>query len=217
MILPAPQPFDLDEVTLILAHIRERYPEQVANYFEFAFSTGMRTSELIGLKWGRVDWRRNQVTVDTAKVLSEEKGTKTNRVRNVDLTDRALAALTRQKAHSFLKGSDAAIFENPITGRAWADEQQQWRLFWVPTLKALGMRMREAYQTRHTYATLALMAGVNPAYIARQMGHANTGMLFKHYGRWIDGADKGAEAAKLNGAFVHVVSTEKPSRLNQKD
>ena len=61
--------------------------------------------------------------------------------------------------------------------------------------------MRDAYQTRHTYATLALMAGVNPAYIARQLGHANMAMLFKHYSKWIDGADAGREKSKLNKVF----------------
>ena len=45
------------------------------------------------------------------------------------------------------------------------------------------------------------MAGINPAYIASQLGHANTAMLFKHYAKWIKGADSGAEAAKSRAAF----------------
>jgi integrase len=45
------------------------------------------------------------------------------------------------------------------------------------------------------------MAGVNPAYIATQLGHADTTMLFKHYAKWIKGADSGAEAAKARAAF----------------
>lgn len=66
---------------------------------------------------------------------------------------------------------------------------------------SIRYRACAAYQTRHTFATLALMAGVNPAYIARQLGHANTAMLFKHYSKWIDGADAGREKSKLNGVF----------------
>jgi len=73
--------------------------------------------------------------------------------------------------------------------------------FFQPALKALGVRQRPAYNTRHTYATVALMAGVNRAYIARQLGHANTAMLFKHYAKWIEGADSGIEAGKLNAVF----------------
>ena len=54
--------------------------------------------------------------------------------------------------------------------------------------RRLGLRIRDAYQTRHTYATLALMAGVNRACIARQLEQANAAMLFKNYSKWIDGA-----------------------------
>ena len=58
-----------------------------------------------------------------------------------------------------------------------------------------------AYQTRHTYAANALAAGVNPAYIARQMGHKNAKMRFSVYAKWGDGADRGREKAKLEAAL----------------
>jgi integrase len=45
------------------------------------------------------------------------------------------------------------------------------------------------------------MGGLNPAYIARQLGHATTAMLFKHYAKWIEGANAGLEASKLNRVF----------------
>jgi len=83
-----------------------------------------------------------------------------------------------------------------------------------PTLKAVGLRHRDCYQTRHTFATTALMAGVNPAYIARQLGHTNMGMLLKHYARWIDGADKGREATLVNKLFVHELFTSGHGPLN---
>ena len=40
-------------------------------------------------------------------------------------------------------------------------------------------------QTRHTAATLWLAAGEAPEWIARQMGHASTEMLFKVYSRYV--------------------------------
>lgn len=52
------------------------------------------------------------------------------------------------------------------------------------------------YQTRHTFATTALMAGANPAYISRQLGHKTAEMVYKVYAKWIDGADRGREKAK---------------------
>ena len=74
-------------------------------------------------------------------------------------------------------------------------------------MKRLGLRYREPYQTRHTSATLALMAGANPSYIARQLGHTNANMLFRVYSKWIDGADKSREREKLDAAFVHDLCT----------
>lgn len=51
---------------------------------------------------------------------------------------------------------------------------------WCPTIKALGIRDRVA---RHTFATLCLMAGMNPAYVSRQMGHINAKMFFETYSK----------------------------------
>jgi integrase len=56
---------------------------------------------------------------------------------------------------------------------------------WYPTLRLLGLKKRRPYQTRHTTATLWLAAGENPEWIARQMGHATTKMLFTIYSRYV--------------------------------
>lgn len=193
-----PDPFTRDEMEGILAYMRERHHEQVANWYEFAFVTGLRPSEQIVLRWSKIDWARSKARIDTARVQNAEKGTKTNRVREIDLSARALDVLQSQRAYTFMKGPNAEVFENPNTNRAWWDEGVQRQSYFIPTLRALGLRHRDAYHTRHTFATLLLMGGVNPTWIAKQLGHANTGMLFKVYGRWIEGADRGAEANKAD-------------------
>ena len=38
---------------------------------------------------------------------------------------------------------------------------------------------------RHTAATLWLAAGENPEWVARQLGHTSTEMLFKTYSRFV--------------------------------
>lgn len=195
---PQPDPFEADEVSALLAHMEEHYPEPVLNYFEFAFQTGMRPSEIISLRWGDVDWKKRRARVSRARVDWEEKGTKTNKVRDIDLSGDALAVLKRQKAHTFLRGLDAEIFNNPNTGRAWPDEQVQRRRYYNPALQKLGLRQRDAYQTRHTFASLMLMGGINIAYLSKQLGHATITTTLTKYARWIDGADKGVEAGKMD-------------------
>ena len=49
----------------------------------------------------------------------------------------------------------------------------------------LGLKKRRPYQCRHTAATLWLAAGEAPEWIARQLGHTTTEMLFRVYSRYV--------------------------------
>ncbi len=197
-----PDPLTADERDRILAELHSRYDPRVWAYFAFAFSTGMRPEEMIALQWGDIDHAAGAIRVQRVRTFrgSEREGSKTHTERDVDLTPMALAALRAMKPHTHLKSD--YIFENPLTGEPWHDERAQRETYWTPTLKRLGIRQRRAYATRHTYATVALMGGVNPAYIAAQLGHSNTKMLFETYSRWIEGADKGAQKAALAAALT---------------
>lgn len=56
---------------------------------------------------------------------------------------------------------------------------------WKPLLCHLGIKYRRPYQMRHTCATLWLAAGESPEWIARQLGHSTTEMLFRTYSRYV--------------------------------
>lgn len=56
-----PDPFDREETERILTYIHEHYDEQVWNWYEFAFGTGMRPSEQIVVQWRDVDWKRQSI------------------------------------------------------------------------------------------------------------------------------------------------------------
>lgn len=192
-----PDPLTMEEVEDLLTWFRTNRSPQTLNYFEFAIFTGMRTSELLGLQWGDIDFRRGTAKVHRVVVNGEDKHTtKTARSRNVELMSRAIAALKRQKDHTFLTGG--RIFDDPLTGKPYVDDKAP-RLQWNAALKSLGMRERVAYQTRHTWVTMALMAGANPVWVAAQAGHS-VQMTLQTYGKWISGADKGREMAKLESS-----------------
>ena len=59
----------------------------------------------------------------------------------------------------------------------------------VYALRKGGVRYRNPYQTRHTWASMMLSAGEHPMWVASQMGHKDWGMIRRHYGRWIPDAD----------------------------
>jgi integrase len=185
--LEEPHPFTPDEVSKILASA----PEQARNLFQFAFWTGLRTSELIALEWGDIDWAKNVVRVRRASVRKLTKQPKTQSgERDVKLFPPALEALTRQKPFTFLAGE--RVFYNPRTNTPWETDGQIRKTAWTPVLKRAGVLYRNPYQTRHTYASTLLSAGENPLWVAQQMGHKDWGMIRRRYGRWIPEVDASA-------------------------
>jgi len=173
-------PFDQDEIKAIL----DAATGQARNLFQFAFFAGLRTSELIALEWDDIDWLKGLVRVSRAVVLKQEKGTKTKSgVRDVLLLPPALEALKNQKAFTYLEGK--RVFYNPRTNTPWETDGQIRKTSWAHILKKAGVRYRNPYQTRHTYASMMLSAGENTLWLATQMGHRDTEMIIKHYGRWI--------------------------------
>ena len=171
-------PFSLEEVWLFLNHVRKDYK----NYYTVRFFTGMRTSEIDGLTWEHVDFDRREIRVRQAYVKGVMGKTKTQESnRDIAMSPWVYEALLAQKAVTY--GRSKFVFCNR-NGEPM-DYHNVNRKVWYPTLRLLGLKPRNAYQTRHTAATLWLAAGEAPEWIARQMGHANTMMLFKVYSRYV--------------------------------
>ncbi|GAA5172413.1 site-specific integrase [Viridibacterium curvum] len=172
------QPFSLDEVRLILQTVREDYRD----YFTVRFFTGMRTGEIDGLRWEYVDFSRRLILVRESIVQGVvEENTKTiESNRDILMSQIVFDALQRQRLRTgrtryvFCTRDGTPLDHNNVTKRVW-----------YPLLRHLGLKERRPYQTRHTAATLWLAAGENPEWIARQMGHTSTEMLFKVYSRYV--------------------------------
>ncbi|WP_019570124.1 Arm DNA-binding domain-containing protein [Thioalkalivibrio sp. ALE11] len=171
------EPFTLDEVKAIIDTVRPDFRP----YFIVRFFTGLRTSEVHGLQWQFVDFERRQLLVRNALVKGQLVYTKNDgSFRTVDLSEMVCHALreqykvTGQHAFVFCNRDGAPLNANNVTNRVWH-----------PLLRHLGLRRRRPYQTRHTAATLWLAAGESPEWIARQMGHTTTEMLFRVYSRYV--------------------------------
>lgn len=204
-------PLDATEQALVIAHARD---PQIANLLQFAFWTGMRTSELIALNWDDIDWARGVVHVRKALTRAAKGTPETPKTvagrREVKLLEPARAALLAQKAHTLLL-EEGAIFHNPgWRGHAscrWKGDDQIWEA-WGTTLKRAKVRYRNPYQTRHTYASMMLSAGEHPMWVARQMGHADTTSIMRNYGRWMPSADPQA-GGKAVAKFASTAGNEK--------
>jgi len=171
------EPFTLDEVKLILKEVREDY----RNYITIRFFTGLRSSEINGLQWKFVDFERKQILIRHAWVVNELIYTKNDgSFRTVDMSELVYKTLQSQKE---VTGSNDFVFCSknltPLGVNNFANR------IWRPLLNYLDIRYRRPYSTRHTAATLWLAAGESPEWIARQMGHTTTEMLFSVYSRFV--------------------------------
>ncbi len=170
-------PFTLEEVMQFLAAVKNEYKQ----YFLVRFFTGMRTSEIAGLKWRYVDFRLGVIRVRETYVQGKMDTTKTTgSVRDIKMSSLVFTALKEQ--FEITGGGDYVFCNaegNPLDKGNIRDR------VWKPTLKKIGMAYRRPYETRHTAATLWLAAGEAPEWIAHQMGHTNTKMLFEIYSRYV--------------------------------
>lgn len=171
-------PFSLEEVLRFIDTVRPDFK----NYYTVRFFTGMRTAEIDGLKWKYVDFERRQILIRETVVDGKDDTTKTpESVRTIEMSSLVYKALRDQ--HTVSGGLSNYVFctrnGSPLQHRNVT------KRVWFPTLRYIGIKNRRPYQTRHTAATLWLAAGENPEWIARQMGHVNTRMLFTVYSRFV--------------------------------
>lgn len=174
-------PFSPNEIELILNSCND---EQHYNLFKFAFATGLRSSELCAVKWKDINFTEATININSARVIGIEKTTKTKAgTRTIELNTQALSALSNQKKYRVL--GNEYIFLDPKTKTGWASADAIRKKAWVPTLKRSGIRYRNPYQTRHTFATSHISQGVNLFWLSKQMGHKGPEMLFRHYGSYL--------------------------------
>ncbi|TEW53862.1 site-specific integrase [Psychromonas sp. RZ22] len=171
-------PFSLNEVERLI----KTAPEDFKPYYTVRFFTGLRTGEIDGLHWDKVDLDKKQIYIDQSLVkgvMTEAKTDGSNRV--IQLTDRVVEALKIQMKMTKHLGPFVFCKKD---GKPF-NYQTISRVIWEPMLQRLKFKYRNPYQTRHTFATLLLAAGESPEWIAQQMGHSTTTMLFRVYSRYV--------------------------------
>lgn len=192
-------PFTLKELDRIQAVKTIR--QQDINMVMFACWCGLSVSELIALSWDDIDTVDWVIQVRRARVDGEFKVPKErSRIRRVELIEPAKYWLQRQQAATFLlppviiqvKQRDNVttkedtlrlVFRNGLSNLAWSDGSL--RRWFKGHLVRAKVRHRGPNQCRHTFASQMLSNFVSMEWVARQLGHTDTTMVKKHYGRWI--------------------------------
>jgi integrase len=154
------------------------------NYFTVAFDTGMSPSEQTGLTWKHVDFAHKKILIRQGIVRGRLTNLKTKaRLRDLNMLPTVVDAMTDQ--HFMFQSTIGGPYIFPNRAGKPLDLANIRHRVWYPTLEKAGLKPRDLYQTRHTFASLMLSAGEDPAWIARMMGHSTTRMLFERYGKFI--------------------------------
>lgn len=199
------QPFSMDEVQKIINTVRPDFK----NYFIVRFFTGMRTGEINGLKWKYVNFEKKLLHIRETFTAGAEDYTKNDTSqRDIQMSQPVYEALKAQYAAT--GGLAKFVFCNrdgkPI------DLHNFCKRVWYPILRHLALEKRTPYQSRHTAATLWLAAGEAPEWIARQLGHANTEMLFTVYSRFVPNLTR-----QDGSAFERLLQTVAMQQFNPLD
>lgn len=179
--------------------------------FVLSATTGMRRGELLGLRWRDVDPDARRVsivrTITTVNGQPIETSTKTNKSRRRIALDAGTVAVLR--AHQRRQAG-----ERELAGKLWQEtdlvfaregggavhpdhfSQQFARLRGKVDLPPIRL-----HDLRHTYATLALEAGVHPKIVSERLGHATTGITLDLYSHVAPSMDEQAAEA-VAGLFT---------------
>lgn len=159
-----------------------------------AADSGMRQSELFGLKVGRVDLLRR--TVQVAEALTDVRGTlivgppksKAGR-RTIPLTRHVCELLTPLLVG---KSPGDLVFCSRHGGPVRSSNFHSGT--WTPALKKAGLEGVRFHSLRHTHCAWLIAAGVPALEISRRLGHEQVGFTLAKYGHLFSGAEQAANA-----------------------
>jgi integrase len=201
-------PFTSEEVRRIIAAARHGWERRIVTV---ALGAGLRPNENLGLKRANIDLNERVIRVRQTYSQYGESGLKTQRSRrDVKMTDPVYRALREQLLDTELHSP----WLWPISrSNPKPHQPHQFSMrMWPRILKRAGVKHRNFYQCRHTFATLLLQGDADWRYVADQMGHADLTMLQKHYWKWRPGSLAAPAVDPIAGAFRNDAEpTEPPS------
>ena len=176
--------------------------------FVLAATSGLRRSELLGLRWDDVELNTGTLAVRRARVAAGydvfEGETKNGRARLVRIPEGAVAALRRHRK--------AQLEERLAWGASWTDSgyvftcedgrplhphsltdafERRVRVIDVPVIRL--------HDLRHTCATLLLQAEVHPKVVQEMLGHSSIAITLDIYSHVVPSMQEEA-AARLHAA-----------------
>ncbi len=188
--------------------------ERLAAAFVLLATTGMRRGEALGLRWGDIDLPAGRLsivqtitTVREQMVISPPKMSRSRRSVSLDpVTVAALRDHRRRQNEERLRAGEAwsntsdLVFTNevgePVHPSAFSYSFESY-------VRRSGLPQIRLHDLRHTYATVALAAGVHPKIVSERLGHATIAVTLDLYSHVTPAIDAEAAALVASKIFNH--------------
>jgi integrase len=197
---PPPQTWSASELRTFLASTAGTRLEPL---WQLYATCGLRRGEALGLRWRDVDLDGGTVAIAKARVSTDrgvvEGQPKSGRGRAVALDAGTVAKLREHRK--------CQLEERLAWGPAYAAEDYVFtREDGVPyspdhvtrafrkAVKRAGLPPIRLHDLRHTWASLALAAGVNPKVVSERLGHATVSFTLDTYSHVMPGLQEDAAA-----------------------
>lgn len=204
--------YSLDEVKMVLTRLMDDIDKDplYGTVLVLELFSGMRLSELAGLKWSDLDYEGNKVNVERQRQHLSDYGTyestpKTDKgIRTISIPSFVMDMLKKLE----LKYKELAILQ----GIPWSDNYYVisnedltpknpravavwWRSYDVP-----GLRKITFHQLRHTHTAILAHIGIDKYDISDRLGHANFSTTLRTYMHILEPKDD--DVADRLGSFV---------------
>jgi integrase len=149
-----------------------------------AATTGLRQSELLGLRWRDIDWESQRVRVRNTFVRGEHSSAGKSELstrRSVPLASRLARELERWSRRTAYDNDGDLVFAHPSKGTP-LDGSKLTKRFKAACVDA-GVRPVRFHDLRHTFATRLAASGTPIRTIQEFLGHADskTTQIYAHY------------------------------------
>ena len=196
-----------EQQALFMEYAKESY---LYNFFAVMLRTGMRNGEMRGLKYTDIDKKKKVIHVERTLKYIEGQGyfedtpkTRTSR-RDIPLTDATMELLDAQKNYWGFKVEkiDRYLFCNENGEPLSRDRVQAEIERVIKRIRTEGHEFERItpHIFRHTFATRAIEAGMQPQVLKTILGHSSLAMTMDLYSHVLPDT-KAAEMEKIAGVF----------------
>ena len=140
----------------------------INTFMHVALLTGARTGEIMALKLEDIDFENNTITIQRSIRKGVESGTKTGKTRVVPMIKTLKEALLKWIGTS----QRIYLFPKPYTDSPYSDSRTIVDKYYKPLLKRLKIKYRVLYNTRHSFASVAVENKIPISTVSKCLGHS---------------------------------------------